>query len=123
MKLKTFSSLLFLSSFLGACYNDKLEDLHPKQNSSCNSMAIIYAEQIATVMNRECISCHNSNNKGGGINLDNYTDVKAQGISGKLLSSVIWDGHASPMPKGSPDKINDCSIKDIQRWIEADCPQ
>ncbi len=123
MKLRTFLSLLFLSSFLGACYNDKLEDLHPKLNSSCDSTAITYAKQIAAVMNNQCISCHNSNNKGGGINLDNYTDVKAQGVSGKLLSSVIWDGHASPMPKGSPNKINECSINDIQRWIVANYPQ
>ena len=115
--------MLFISSFLAACYNDKLEDLHPKLNKSCDSTAISYAKQITVVMNNDCVGCHNSNNKGGGINLDNYADVKAQGVTGKLLSSVIWDGHASPMPKGTPNKINECSINDIQRWITANYPQ
>ena len=123
MKLKTLLSMLFVSSFLAACYNDKLEDLHPKLNKSCDSTAISYAKQVTSVMNNYCTSCHNSNNKGGGINLDNYADVKAQGVTGKLLSSVIWDGNASKMPAGSSTKINDCAINDIQRWITANYPQ
>ena len=90
MKLKTLLLMLFISSFLAACYNDKLEDLHPKLNKSCDSTAISYAKQITVVMNNDCVGCHNSNNKGGGVNLDNYADVKAQGVTGKLLSSVIF---------------------------------
>ena len=29
----------------------------------------------------------------------------------------IWDGNASQMPKGSGTKIDDCSIKTIELWI------
>ncbi len=123
MKLNFFLSFLFFSFFLAACYNDKLEDLHPKLNSSCDSTAISYGKQITAAMNTYCTNCHNSNNKGGGINLDNYADVKNQGLTGKLLSSVVWDGRASPMPKGSPNKINECTINDIQKWISANYPQ
>ena len=72
-------------------------------------------------MKTNCISCHNTGLKSGAINLDSYASVKAVAISGKLYSSVIWDGKTFAMPKNAV-KINACSINQIRKWMENNYP-
>jgi hypothetical protein len=51
--------------------------------------------------------------------LENYAGVKSSVVNGKFLSSILWDGNAVQMPKNSPTKLSDCSIAQIQKWIDA----
>jgi len=121
------SSMLLLIGlwFSGGCYYDNLQELHPELllNAECDTASIMsYQTHIQPIMNNSCgsnNSCHNTQGAGGGIILENYAGVKSAVNSGKLLSAITWDGNASQMPKDSPSKLNDCSIAQIQKWIDA----
>lgn len=118
----TYISFLFLFYFLllESCYKDKFEELNPGYyNRDCDTITpITYNTHILLVMNSYCISCHSGSTPSGNINLDNYTDVKNIALSGKLYSSVSWDGNSLEMPKNSSSKIPYCSILQIKKWGE-----
>ena len=116
--LFSFSSLFFFS-----CYYDKLEEIKPTVNTgtnttSCTDTAGVtdYTNKVKPIMDTYCKGCHSGGTPSGGILLDNFASVKAQGESGKLLSSVNWDGTASKMPKNG-SQLTDCKIQVIKKWI------
>jgi len=120
-----FPSIFILGLlFSGGCYYDNLEELHPELllEGSCDSTGTIsYQTQIKPILTNSCganNSCHNTQGAGGGVILENHAGVKAA-ANGKLLSSITWDGNAQQMPKGSPSKLNSCSIAKIQKWVTA----
>ena len=108
----------------GGCYFDNLQELHPELllNNDCDTtVAISYQTHIKPILSNSCganNNCHNASGAGGGYVLENYAGVKSAADNGKLLSSIIWDGNANQMPKGSPSKLSDCSIFKIQKWID-----
>ena len=124
---------IFLYSFLmlfgllisGGCYYDNLAELHPELllDSSCDSTGIMsYQTHIKPILTNSCganNSCHNTQGAGGNVILENHAGVKTVVNNGKFLSSIIWDGNAQQMPKGSPSKLNSCSIIKIQKWVNA----
>ena len=122
-----FSILLFLAEILlpSACYFDNLQELHPELllNNNCDSSSnMSFQTHIKPILSNSCganNSCHNAQGAGGGYILENYSGVKSAVTSGKLLSSILWDGNANQMPKGSPSKLNECSTSKIQKWIDA----
>ncbi len=72
-------------------------------------------------MNTYCKGCHNSSNVGGGVNLDNYADVKTSTLTGKMICTITANGCAI-MPKGGP-ALSNCNIRKIKIWAAANCPQ
>lgn len=116
--------LLVSLVFFAGCYADNLQELHPQLllNNNCDTTGTMsYQTHIQPVLTNSCgsnNSCHNAQNSSGVI-LETYDGVKAAVNDGKLLSSILWDGNASQMPKNSPSKLNDCSIAKIQKWIDA----
>jgi hypothetical protein len=101
---------------ISACVYNNEEDLYEK--SDCETEGISYtAEVIGILENNGCISCHNTTNPGGSINLDNYTDVKIYVDNGRLLGSIKHSDGFKAMPQGSPSTINQCSIDQIEAWI------
>jgi hypothetical protein len=114
-------------SLTQSCYYDNLEELNPKDTTStktCDTAsAITFTNHIKPVFDNYCTSCHSGSAPSGGINLTNYTDAKAVGASGKLIGSVIWDGSASPMPKGASQRIPDCNIEQIKKWVRTNYAQ
>lgn len=124
-----FLPLLFLIGLIGlisnsGCYYDNLQELHPELllNNNCDTtITISYQTHIKPILSGSCganNNCHNASGAGGGYVLENYAGVKNAATSGKLLSSITWDGNASQMPKGSLGKLSDCSIAKIQKWVE-----
>ena len=119
-------SLLLLGwLFSGGCYFDNLQELHPElllDNNCDTSATMSFQTHIKPILSNSCganNSCHNTQGAGGGVILETYAGVKSSVTSGKLLSSITWDGNASQMPKSSPTKLSDCSITKIQKWIGA----
>jgi hypothetical protein len=112
-----------LSAGLQGCYYDKYEHFQPK--SACDSIpAISYDLHVKEIFQRNCTTCHGGNAaSGGGIVLDTYNGAKQIAQTGKLLSSITWDGNAVFMPKGATQKIDECSIRKIRQWIEGGYPQ
>lgn len=113
-------ALTFLTS---SCYYDKFEDFKPK--AACDTAGTIsFDAKIKPILDSKCNSCHGAPaTLGGGIILDNYAAVKNTASTGKLLGALIWDGTASAMPKGSFDKIDECSILQIKKWINTNYQQ
>lgn len=110
------------------CYYDNVQELHPELllDNSCDTTVVIsYQTDIKPILSGSCgatNSCHNTGGAGGGVVLEQYAGVKAAAANGKLLSSIIWDGNASFMPKGSPTQLSNCSIAKINKWIQAGSP-
>ncbi len=72
---------------------------------------------VQTIVNNLCIGCHSNSNPQGGINLSNYTNIKQETQSGKLLGSINHLLGISPMPKGG-NKLEPCKITIIQKWAD-----
>lgn len=113
---------------VSGCYYDNLEELHPELllDSSCDTTATMsYQTHIQPILSNSCganNTCHNTQGAGGGVILENYAGVKEAAGSGLLLSSIVWDGNAQQMPKGSPSQLAACSIAKIRKWVEAGAP-
>jgi len=81
--------------------------------SSCDTTGVItYQNQIATLVSKNCISCHSGSNASKGILLDSYASVKTYLDNGKLLAAV--KGTSIQMPPGY--KITSCELREIELW-------
>ena len=119
---KVFSLLIIAASFLSACYYDNFKELNPFINEAvcdtASTKTISFASQVAPILQNQCSSgssgCHSANS---GRDLSTHTGVITTYSGAKLVSSITWDGNASQMPKSSGAKIDNCSIKTIELWI------
>jgi len=127
---KNLTLLLFSLALLlfNSCYYDKFKELHPENalssTTGCDTAGVIsYSAQIVPVLNRSCnTQCHGGSGGGGGRELTNYSQVLEEAASGRLVSSIIWDGNAQQMPQGATNKIPDCDIAKIKKWVAASAP-
>ena len=124
LKKTVFGLLLaaFLLAGMGGCSYDNLAELECDPNTT-----VSFANDIVPIMSGSCSSadaaCHGPGNFNNAL-LNDYNGVKEQVDNGKLISAITWDGVAtqSRMPSGSSNKIEDCSIGKIERWIAAGAP-
>ena len=117
----TIGSLLLIA-FWGGCYYDKYEHFNPVV--ACDSIPVLgFSLHVKEVFDRHCNTCHASSAPSGGVTLDSYEGARVAAQSGKLLSAVTWDGGASFMPKNATQKIDECSIRKIKRWIDEGHPK
>jgi hypothetical protein len=105
--------IIFLFA-ISSCYYDSKEFLYP-EISKCDTAHVTYKYCVMPILSNYCIGCHYSSSKGGGVNLDNYTDVKFYVDNGKLMASIKHTG-TYPMPKNQP-KIPDSEITILDKWI------
>lgn len=126
---KIFGGLIFgltVSVISVSCYYDKADQVYPTPD--CDTTAVSFSTDVQGVFSQYCNSCHGGTaDLGGGIQLNDYTTASGlsldglYGGEGTLLSSVLQDGGASPMPRGS-SKIDDCSINIIRAWKNQGAP-
>ena len=96
----------------GAEYNQCLSD--------CDTFSVSFVYDIQSILNNNCVSCHNSNNANGNppVVLDNYDSVKVVADNGRLLGTITGQlGYASMPPGGS---LPECDINKIKNWINND---
>jgi cytochrome c553 len=111
MKL-IFVALLSLALLYSCTYNK--EDL--LYNNACDTSNVKYSVQIVNTLNANCTGCHAGTTASGGIMLDNYTNVKAVAISGKLLGAITHSPGYRAMPDLAP-QLSECRIAEIRTWI------
>jgi hypothetical protein len=87
-------------------------------STGCDTSAFTYGTVIKPLLSIWCVGCHNSNNKGGGFDLSSYIGVKACITQGRFLGTIKHSSGFNAMPLGT-DKLNDCDITKIQKWINA----
>lgn len=116
-QILSISTLVLCILLIQSCYYDKADLVYPSSGAACDTTTVTYSATIAPLMNASCNSCHGGTAAAGaGIVLDTYTGVKTYAANGKLLNSIIQNGAASAMPKGS-SKLPDCSINKVRAWI------
>ena len=127
LKISTFILSLAVSVSLTSCYYDTEEELYPDSGTVvCDTTSVSYTTDIVPIMNSKCSysGCHAGANAAAGIPLETYAGVKEYLVADKarFISSIIWDGSASNMPKGASTKMIDCNINTIRAWINAGYP-
>ncbi|MBN2264116.1 MAG: hypothetical protein JW735_14450 [Prolixibacteraceae bacterium] len=106
--------LLALIGFL-SCTSHNEEEYF--SNNNCSTENISFSETVFPLIENSCLSCHNSNNSSGGINLSNFESIKSSAQSGQLLGSIKHTAGYSPMPQFG-EKLSDCTIAQVEAWIE-----
>jgi hypothetical protein len=88
---------------------------------------ITYNDHILPLFKAKCGSCHNANDRKGGLTLDNYAGTMQGGSSGTVVeggdsgASYLWSlvNHDSE-PKMPPnaDKMPEAELALIKKWID-----
>jgi hypothetical protein len=106
---------------MSACYYDNFRELNPfLEEAACDTAAISisFATQVQPILQNQCSTgsagCHSS---ASNRDLSTYNGVVNTYTASKLISSIIWDGNASQMPKNAGVQIDNCSIVTIQKWV------
>ena len=98
---------------------------------SCNLAADdspSFEGEVAPLLIRRCLECHQSANPSGGLNLQSAEDLAKGGDSGvvvvaksvkesRLIERVVA-GEMPPLKHGESQKLPDAEIEILRRWIE-----
>jgi hypothetical protein len=124
--MKKISILLFaLVSLiiLYSCYYDNMEYLYPDLNSTCDTSQVTFNGTISVMLQNNCLSCHSNSSAatfGGGIRLQNYSDVSASGD--RVRGAINHESGYSAMPKNG-GTLDACSIQQFDIWLAAGKPE
>jgi hypothetical protein len=118
----SLSALIVLC--VASCEYDNIEPALPDVNCDTPD-TISYTNDIVPILNTYCgalnNACHTSVTASGNVILDLYAGVNYVALNGAMMSSITWDGHATPMPL-TGGKLSQCKINKIQRWISDGAP-
>ena len=107
-------SFLFVS-----CYYDNEEALYPALSNSCDTTNVTYSRTIVSILNDNCLGCHNAVATGGSILLTSYAEVA--GYAPRITGSIKQLPSFTAMPKNS-GKIKNCSITQWDIWVRNGMP-
>lgn len=91
-----------------------------KNNScagNCDSSKYTYSNEIAPIIQNNCLGCHNTNN----IKIGTYSELKTEVDNGRVWGSINHKNGYKAMPSVYT-KITDCEIKKIEKWIANGAP-
>jgi hypothetical protein len=119
--------ILIIMAFASSCYYDSQEFLFP-QVGTCDTVGTIPFARVDTIMQNNCVSCHNSSISDGNVNLDGYSNVQKVATTIRngtpLLQGVIR--HMSgfvPMPPAPAAALDECKARTVELWIEQGAQQ
>ena len=122
--MKYISGLLLSGTLLlSGCYYDVETELYPTDpTQTCDTLNVNYTTRIEPIIRTNCYECHaGSAAAGGNIMLEGYTNLK--NFDGdQLYGAVSHAAGFSPMPKDG-NKLSDCDIAAIKKWIDTGKPQ
>ncbi len=109
------SVLAFL--FLMGCSNDSESDLIDQQKDDNETELVTYTNNIQSVINSNCLSCHSSPPVNGApFSLTTYAQVKSRAESGLLLTAISRQtGEARAMPPTG--RLPQATIDLVEQWI------
>lgn len=88
---------------------------------SCDTLNVTFSSSINSLIQSNCVGCHNGSLASGQVNLEGYSNVKATAQNGSLLGSISHSTGFFPMPKGI-SKLSDCEIAMVRIWIDQGSP-
>lgn len=86
--------------------------------TGCDTLTFSYSSVIQPMLQTYCVSCHNTANPGGGIDLSTYAKVKPFADNGRLFGSINHSTGYAPMPKNGA-QLSSCQITQVKKWIAA----
>ncbi len=94
-----------------------------------------FEQEIAPLLIRRCVECHQSSNPSGGLSLDSAEGLATGGDSGptvrsksaadSLLFQRVAAGEMPPLKHGDSQQLPESELMTLQRWIDsgAEFPQ
>ena len=86
--------------------------------SGCDTSLYTYTSAVRPILDLHCIGCHNNTVQNAGVNLTTYSGVQAVALDGRLAGVINWSVGYPQMPFGG-QKLSDCNITQIMKWINA----
>lgn len=86
------------------------------------SAPVSYSGFVKPLLEKRCVSCHNSFLSSGNVNLEDHARLMTHIENGKFLGAIRHAPGFSPMPQGEA-KLSDCDIEKIESWINAGYPE
>ena len=121
---------LLIMILLSTCYYDSQEYLFPKINNQCDTTGTILFSSVDSVLQNNCVTCHNKSIAQGGVNLEGYdnvyhyaTDFTVNTQIPKLQGVIRRLPEFKPMPPPPSSAMDECSIRKIEMWIEQGAQQ
>jgi hypothetical protein len=88
--------------------------------TSCDTTAFKFGADIWPIIDVSCKGCHGTTNPAKGVQLTNYTQVKAIVDDGRLKNVLYATNGYKQMPIGG--KLNNCKLTKINKWIANGAP-
>lgn len=96
-------------------------------SEAADAPKVTYADHVLPILRAKCLSCHNTDKKSGGLDLSNFTAVKAGGGSGEIFdpgnsgASILWkviNHEEEPKMPPNSDKLPADMLAVIKNWID-----
>jgi hypothetical protein len=101
----------------GSCKHDPVDTPVPE----CDTLNVTFSGTVNPILQENCLACHNNANPTSGISLEGYSNVVTVAGSGLLMPVIRHDEAYPPMPQGG-NKLSECKIAQIQKWIDNGTP-
>ncbi len=114
MNPKKIFPMLVFASFLMSCSNDNPDTL---MEDMPNDGTITYQQNVKSIINNNCISCHAATPRNGApMSLVTYDQVKNAIQNRGLLNRIsLENGNSLLMPQGGP-RLPQATIDIIVQW-------
>lgn len=117
----------FSSWFGGAALVCGLLATFTSTAAAADAPKVTYADHVLPILRAKCLSCHNTDKKSGGLDLSNFTAVKAGGGSGEIFdpgnagASILWkviNHEEEPKMPPNSEKLPAEMLAVIKNWID-----
>ncbi|MGE5106429.1 MAG: c-type cytochrome domain-containing protein [Sphingobacteriales bacterium] len=92
---------------------------------SCDENIFTFSGAVQPIIQNRCAGCHSSPTMAGGFALTTYSEIKDVALSGKLYIAIAQTQAQTPGYTAMPyngNKLSDCQITQIKKWIDAGTP-
>ena len=98
-------------------------DVTPMQVAQ-DQRELLFEQEIAPLLAQNCLECHDSASKKGGLDLSRKTAARAGGESGEVIlpgksqESLLWDQIESGDMPPSGEPLSDKDKAFVRKWID-----
>lgn len=103
-----------------SCENNNEFDLYGVQE--CDTTNITWNSKIAAILNKNCVICHGPELSQFGVRHDSYAAELVVVNDGRLRKVINDEDPSTRMPKDR-DKLSECELKLINKWIDNGAPE
>jgi hypothetical protein len=89
--------------------------------TACDTANVSFNDDVWPLIQTNCLGCHSESNPSAGISLADHASITVTANNGSLLGTITHTPGYSPMPKNG-NKLSDCNIAKIQKWINDGTP-